>query len=489
MRLVKNYPHEIGAGVATFLVATLCYWLTGIKFPNDDQFILYRYIDHIANGAGFTWNYGERVLGATTPLFTLICALAKWLFHSVDTPLVVAGVNIILLSFAGAFFIRVCRHVLSDKWAVITAAIFAFDLSKAIPEGMETPLFLLTTFAFLDSLFRKKYVASAVFLALAVLTRPDAALIAILAAIFWWQHTNLKTAVKLSFVSFGVALPWLAFAQWYFGSFVPQSLITKTHAHAIYNIPRLQAFKVQLASVSRILWGKIYDPDSILFQTVFNLLPILALVGIGIRKKLSKHNWILFAIPFLYFISFSLSNPLMFPWYLSQMEPFWILMIAMGLMALGDRIKQAWLQILFIILVLIGPALFWLGEMTTQDKSTKAGLFAVSGFLKQNMKPDETIGLSNIGIVGWVVDRETIDFIGLVRNDSVKYYPIKDDCAPSGNLYTIPPKLIQDTHPTWLVAGEGEMETCFLNGAWFHDHYDPAYQYPSSTLHVWKFKP
>lgn len=98
------------------------------------------------------------------------------------------------------------------------------------------------------------------------------------------------------------------------------------------------------------------------------------------------------------------------------------------------------------------------------------------------MLPQETIGLSNIGIVGWVVDRETIDFIGLVRNDSVKYYPIKDECPPSGNLYTIPPKLIQDSHPTWLVAGEGEMQSCFLQSDWFGQHYLPVYQYPPAPF-------
>jgi hypothetical protein len=485
----KRNKLESIVSILTLLIAGVGYALTGIRYPNDDQFILYRYIDHIAHGAGFTWNYGEKVLGATTPLFTLVAAGAKLVLQSVPTPTVVAGVNVVLLALAAFFFARVTRHFLSETWTWVVCAVFAFDLSKAIPEGMETPLFLLTAFGFLDALFRKRWIRSSVFLALCVLTRPDAALIAVLAAIYWWQKENLKTAIKLSVISFAVALPWLAFAQWYFGSFVPQSLITKTHGHAIYTIPRLQAFKVQLASISRILWGNIYDPENLALQSVFNLFPVLALVVVGMKKFLSKDTWILFAIPLLYFVSFSLSNPLMFPWYASQMEPFWILMAGLGAAMIGERIKDQFWKLAFILLLVIGPAWFYLGELTTNETTSKASLFAVSEFLNENALPQDTIGLSNIGIVGWVVDRETIDFIGLVRNDSVKYYPIKDECPPSGSLYTIPPKLIEDSHPTWLVAGEGEMQSCFLRSDWFGQHYLPVYQYPSSTLRVWKYLP
>jgi hypothetical protein len=156
---------------------------------------------------------------------------------------------------------------------------------------------------------------------------------------------------------------------------------------------------------------------------------------------------------------------------------------------IGERIKDQFWKLAFILLLVIGPAWFYLGELTTNETTSKASLFAVSEFLNENALPQDTIGLSNIGIVGWVVDRETIDFIGLVRNDSVKYYPIKDECPPSGSLYTIPPKLIEDSHPTWLVAGEGEMQSCFLRSDWFGQHYLPVYQYPSSTLRVWKYLP
>jgi hypothetical protein len=41
----------------------------------DDSFITFRYAENIASGKGFVYNQGERVLGTSTPLYTLLLAL------------------------------------------------------------------------------------------------------------------------------------------------------------------------------------------------------------------------------------------------------------------------------------------------------------------------------------------------------------------------------------------------------------------------------
>lgn len=40
----------------------------------DDAFITYRYAKNIAAGHGFVYNIGEKVLGTTTPLWTILLA-------------------------------------------------------------------------------------------------------------------------------------------------------------------------------------------------------------------------------------------------------------------------------------------------------------------------------------------------------------------------------------------------------------------------------
>jgi 4-amino-4-deoxy-L-arabinose transferase-like glycosyltransferase len=72
--------------------------------PIDDAFITYRYARSLTSGAGFVYNLGEKVLGTTTPLYTLILSAFAFIFGSRSIPaisftvaLVADTVNIILL--------------------------------------------------------------------------------------------------------------------------------------------------------------------------------------------------------------------------------------------------------------------------------------------------------------------------------------------------------------------------------------------------------
>ncbi|NJM08474.1 hypothetical protein HC891_23265 [Candidatus Gracilibacteria bacterium] len=43
----------------------------------DDPYITFRYAQNLAEGAGYVYNVGERVQSTTTPLFTVLLALAR----------------------------------------------------------------------------------------------------------------------------------------------------------------------------------------------------------------------------------------------------------------------------------------------------------------------------------------------------------------------------------------------------------------------------
>jgi hypothetical protein len=63
-------------------------WLRLHQPPNtvDDAYITYRYARNIASGVGFVYNAGERVLGTTTPAYTLLMALLSKLAGVYDYP-------------------------------------------------------------------------------------------------------------------------------------------------------------------------------------------------------------------------------------------------------------------------------------------------------------------------------------------------------------------------------------------------------------------
>jgi len=59
------------------IALAICYRIGLGPWTIDDAYITFRYANHIAQGMGFVYNGGERILGTTTPLYTLLLAGAK----------------------------------------------------------------------------------------------------------------------------------------------------------------------------------------------------------------------------------------------------------------------------------------------------------------------------------------------------------------------------------------------------------------------------
>ena len=83
------------------------YAFLAYRVDMDDFYITMRYADNIAGGKGWVFNPGERVLGTTTPLLTLLLVFPAFLGISP-----ILGVRIIwsLFLFGTSFFIRACFH-------------------------------------------------------------------------------------------------------------------------------------------------------------------------------------------------------------------------------------------------------------------------------------------------------------------------------------------------------------------------------------------
>src|SRR5712691_4850324 len=79
----------IGLAVGIALLAIFArFWMSWqTRSLGEDALITLRYAENIAAGHGFVYNPGERVLGSTTPLYTLLLALAAWL----HTPAMAVG--------------------------------------------------------------------------------------------------------------------------------------------------------------------------------------------------------------------------------------------------------------------------------------------------------------------------------------------------------------------------------------------------------------
>ena len=121
--------------VGIFLLALLARGLAGPR-TIDDAYITYRYAYNLLVGNGFVYNPGERVLGTTTPLYTLLMAGLSLATGSRDFPALALVVN----ALAGAFSVgmlyalgkRFAGHPVPAAAVALLWALAPFSVSFAV---------------------------------------------------------------------------------------------------------------------------------------------------------------------------------------------------------------------------------------------------------------------------------------------------------------------------------------------------------------------
>ncbi len=200
----------------------------------EDAYITYRYAENLASGDGFVFNPGERVLGTTTPLFTLVLALAGLLGFDVPaagTALSVA--SIAGVGLAGAWLLRRLGH--PELGVVYALLVLWGGFATYSLTGMETSFYTLLLFAAALAGWRRRWVWTGLWLGLALLTRYDAVVFAgpLLAWLSWRELAapGPRRLPRGPLLATGVAsallVPWLVFASVYFGSPLPNTLAAK----------------------------------------------------------------------------------------------------------------------------------------------------------------------------------------------------------------------------------------------------------------------
>src|SRR6185436_13768177 len=112
------------AQLLCILFASVACWVafrlyTGIVL--EDALITWRYAAHLAEGAGFTFNAGERVLGTTTPLLTVMLAGATLVTGTGALPIVAAGMMIACGAATGWVIYHTLRAATLTPFVSMTA--------------------------------------------------------------------------------------------------------------------------------------------------------------------------------------------------------------------------------------------------------------------------------------------------------------------------------------------------------------------------------
>jgi hypothetical protein len=488
-----------------FIIAITARLLPGAR-TIDDSFITYRYARNILAGNGFVYNPGEKVLGTTTPLYTGLLAICAVFSGGVDAPFVFISmlINALADGLTCLLLIGLGRHLGSPLAGIGTGLVWAiapFSVTFAIG-GLETSLYVLLLVAMISAHLAQRRKTTTLLAVLALLTRPDALILigplALDRLIEAFSHSQSKTPNQKSkilavlpeaFVFLLPTLAWVILATLYFGSPLPHSIAAKSVA---YRLDSTAGFIRLLQHYSTPFLGHLTFGTNWI-RLGFVMYPFLFIVGARRAWRSNRRIWPFLAYPWLYFIIFSVANPLIFRWYMTPPLPAYMLAILLG-------VEQAILSLAgfissklasngkkpsppgsyspgivagagLVFMVILAPTLLSLRDWTLHpdhgpDRPAPAmawyqlelvyrraaDLLAPEISKRQQAGENPVLAAGDVGVLGFYTGANILDTVGLNSPVSTRYYPA-DPSIYVGN-YAVPPDLILDQKPDYIVILE-----------------------------------
>ena len=437
---------------AAYLVGTAALlWLWFARWAYDDPFITYRYAQNIALGQGFVYNFGERVLSTTTPLFAILLAAGRTL--NFDLPTLSNAIGVVSIVASALLLFELSRDW--DAPAVGWAALLIYPTLPLVltPLGLEMPFYVALCLGALLAHSRGHWLLAGLLAALATLTRNDGVLIlGLLAAQFFWRsaHSVSPVSIQVWLRRFGLIYlvlvgVWLIFATLYFGTPLPVTLATK-HAQA------------QLAGSTpfAVAWGQLLrDYFSEGRYLVAGALAVLGLLWAVLRKRA--------ALPLLgwmaaYAGAYSLLGVSSYFWYYAPLMVGGVVLVGLGgemliqlihrLMPLAGRTRT--LISLLGMVILAAPFLVRLPQVSTRFADRRPAMYAEIGtWLNQNTPPTATVAMLEVGIIGYYAQRPIVDFAGLIQPEVIQ------QMAPGASYHDVAVWTTEHYQPNYIVLYEG----------------------------------
>jgi 4-amino-4-deoxy-L-arabinose transferase-like glycosyltransferase len=470
----------------------------------DDAFITFRYSRNIITGEGFVYNPGVHTLGTTTPLYTLLMALIGGVTGRQDFQWYALLVNALADAGTAVLLYLLARRLTGhDFWSAVPGALWAIapaSVTFAVG-GMETSVtifwMVVATWVYMDTQAtggNRRNILIGGLAGLGFLTRVDAVLwigplMLFQLADTWRSGSGLRRIPWKTWLAvIIVVLPWLLFSLSYFGSLFSNSLNAKSVA---YTVPPASAFitlvqnYATLFSENTLLPGTAIAIGAVLYLT-------LSLIGILNTAHHLPRLLPFLIYPWLYMLVFAAANPLIFRWYTAPPLPALMVSIFAGAWALTASLSRWRGAVLALI------ALFWgLSSLSgwqihpDHEPDRPAPSMAwhkIELYYQQigtalrdeyGVTPETRVASADIGAIGYFSGATIIDTVGLVTPSLSRYYPNPRSLIVEGQNYAIPPQMILDTQPTYLVTMEAFVRLGLEQNAQFKAEYDLVRQTPT----------
>ncbi len=492
----RRWPR--GPALAAAAVVVVAVALRLIPGPQicDDAYITFKYVRNLTSGLGFTYNPGERVLGTTTPLYTLLLSGLYLLLGRLGASIITVSwaLNAVLDGASAFLLIRLCRRVTGSRivgllcgglWALSNVSI-AVSIS-----GMETPLYVLLILTTLLLFLSGRFLAAALACSLVVLTRPDGLLLALSLLGYLALRERRRLLGPLS-AGAAALVPWLAFALLYFGSPVATSVAAK---NVVYRTPPWEAVRHFAHHWTTLIGLELHGVPAYIFAVPLTGLWLWGLALVRRRGRAAP----VAIFPVLYLVAFAIANKPMFRWYFVPLEPFYLLGLGAALHSLvmhrvtrtTGRLARALAAValaavmcaqLLSLNLLPDPDRPWLTpKRVSIARETAYARVAEEINRTFPVGLHTTIATPEIGAFGYHSRARILDTTGLVSPEAIGYYPIDPALCP-GN-YAIAPDLILDLRPEMVISLENFVRDGLLKDERFRASYTEAMSpYPTEAF-------
>jgi hypothetical protein len=348
--------------------------------------------------------------------------------------------------------------------------------------GMETMLFVFLQAAAFVAYVERRPRLLGVLAALLILTRIDGSLV--IAAILVtdgllrlrrWQGRMtedemarpwpIADTLRGAVIAIALLLPWVAFTTWYYGNFIPNSVLAK---RVLYSEGGLVG--TEPLEVLQYVFGLGYMLPWQLGATF----TIAGLVYLAVRRDRLSSIVVWFAA-YLVFLTFAHTH--VHPWYLPPFYAFALLSVCalskvasatLPRLATDGRARLVFFAACWVFVILAGAGSIFAARTFAsflQGNYERAHI-DVARFLDANADATDVIYAPDIGYVGAITGRRILDAVGIVSPEVIPFNKRGDYAG-----------VLRAMQPPWAIIGLYEhWQAALLGDPWVRKNYKPVYR-------------
>jgi hypothetical protein len=402
----------------------------------EDAYITFRYARFFAEGHGLVFNPGQRVMGFTSPLWTVWMSLG-FLFHL--SPILwsrissIAADAITLVTVAAML-----RSSVSRASAWVFGAFFAGwpYFSAMTASGMENGVMFMLMAVSAATLWRRHALGPIALAALA-LSRPEGFVVACLLAVTARRRDAVIAAVLVTVGLIPLAL--------YYGTVIPQSVFAKSH---LYGTPGPLAGKTWWAWLiprpfERV--GKVVEYGHLVVIAVLFTPALIAGVPRLWAVRASGIAQLALA-GLVVWLAYAMLGVAYFYWYMMVPLAGLAVVAAAGLPTV---VRGAPVYVAMAVLI-FGVYVDAMSVYFSRTDIEYMGFGGVADYLNAHSRIGEKVLLEPIGIVGYNCPLIVVDEIGLVSPQ------VAERRLKGPGWYD---DVVKSERPDWLVVRAGTLES------------------------------